>query len=103
MAPWRPAIVETVAATGSGITQLWQTILAHRDWLGSSGGLMENRKRRAGARLDQVLALRLIEILRRLHHGETYRRVQEAVERGELDPSTAADQLLGEVGLASRE
>jgi LAO/AO transport system kinase len=94
MERWRPAIVGTVASAGSGVDELWQTVLAHRGWLEGSGGLISTRKRRARAQFDQVLAARLNRILRDLDHGQAYRQVQEALDRGELDPAAAADQLL---------
>ena len=40
---WRPPIVDTVATNGSGVAELWEAILAHRDYAEHHGVLAERR------------------------------------------------------------
>src|SRR4051794_4209685 len=48
---WTPPIVDTVAAKGEGITELWQEVRRHRAHIEASGEL----ERRRGARLTEEL------------------------------------------------
>lgn len=91
-ADWVPPIVETVASVGTGIPELWEAIRAHRDHLGPAG--MEARRRnRRRTELESALA---VELRRRaITVADAAPELVTAVERGELDPWTAAVQLAG--------
>ncbi len=41
---WVPKVVQTVAASGSGIRELWEQIVAHRQYLASTGAGYERRR-----------------------------------------------------------
>ena len=47
---WTPPIVETVAPTGEGITELWNAIASHRGYLERDGRLEVRRAERARRR-----------------------------------------------------
>ncbi len=92
---WKPPIVSTTAASGEGIDDLVSQLDAHRAWLGSSGE--GDRRRHARAR-EEISAIALTEIRARmggLPGDERIDGLASRVAAGELDPYSAADELLG--------
>ncbi len=100
-ADWKTPIVSTVATTGEGISELTAKIDAHWSWLSSSG----ERERRRHARAREEVAAIAVAALRRqmgrLPEGNGLDELAGRVAAGELDPYTAADQLVG--GLVTRQ
>lgn len=99
--PWRPPIVETVAAgdgaaagAGAGIDALWAAIDEHRRHLESSGELAARRRARLGEELRRVLTAQLLAQAEALAGGEAFDGAVEAIARGDLDPYEAAGRLL---------
>jgi LAO/AO transport system kinase len=91
---WRPRIVSTVASTGHGIDDLIEAIASHRAWLSEGGRLEAKRSARLCDELVGILSERVVERVRGLRAGEDFARVQAAVASREVDPWTAADELL---------
>lgn len=91
-ADWVPPIVETVAATGKGLAELWEAIRSHRGHLGA-GGLALRRQRRRRTDLETALAAVLRE--RAVTLAASDGGLLAAVEQGEVDPWTAAARLAG--------
>jgi LAO/AO transport system kinase len=91
----RPLVLATSAVTGDGVAELWEAVVARRERLLESGGLEARRSRSAGS---EVVALATARFRHRLEasirEDEGMRTLVEAVERRELDPVTAADELL---------
>ncbi len=92
---WRPPIVETVAATGAGIDDLWTEIARHRAYLVGSGRLVERRRDRLGTELRRVLTARLRRQVDELTAGPGFAAAVAALVDGRVDPYDAADELLG--------
>jgi LAO/AO transport system kinase len=99
----RPAIVATSATTGDGVDELWSAIGRVRATHGARGS---NEERRRLVATREVVGLATARLRRRLEgaireDGEL-RELVQAVERRELDPSSAATRLLeltsGETG-----
>ncbi len=91
---WRPPVLRTVASTGAGIDELATALDRHHDWLAAGGGLADRRRRRAAAEIE---ALILAAVRSRLGRSGAGGRLDEQAGRvvaGELDPQSAADQLL---------
>jgi LAO/AO transport system kinase len=91
---WKPPIVATTAATGEGIDDLVNRLNAHAAWLDESGEL--ERRRVARAR-DEISALAVAELRQRLGAlpGESrLEKLAAEVASGQIDPYTAADQLI---------
>ena len=91
---WTPPVVKTVASTSDGVDALVEAIDEHRAWLVASGELAVRRVRRAR---DEVEALAVALLRRRLEAGEGSQRLTQAAEQvasGELDPHTAAERLV---------
>jgi LAO/AO transport system kinase len=91
---WLPPIVKTVATIGEGVEALRGRIEEHRTYLHASGSYAERETTRAASILDQVLCQQLKTALTaRLSDGQLARLVT-AVANRELDPYSAAQQLL---------
>jgi LAO/AO transport system kinase len=91
---WKPPIVSTTAATGDGIGDLAAAIGKHQDWLADSGSLAERRCARAR---EEISAIALAELRRRMGGLPGESRLDELADRvtaGELDPYSAADELI---------
>lgn len=94
-APWRPPIVDTVAASGQGIDELWEAIESHQRFLDDGGALAERRRHRLGNELRRILDARIAgEVAGLLQAGDG--DVVRAVSEYRMDPYTAADLLVSE-------
>ena len=89
-----PAVVTCSGLTGTGVDDVWQRVLDHREHLGADG-LAE---RRAHQQLDFAWALVRDELEHRLRRSDAVRRVRAEVRdlvlRGELPAVAAADRIL---------
>jgi LAO/AO transport system kinase len=89
-----PAVVTCSGLTGTGVDDVWQRVLDHREHLGTDG-LAE---RRAHQQLDFAWALVRDELEQRLRRSDPVRRVRAEVRdlvlRGELPAVAAADRIL---------
>ena len=92
---WRPPIVKTIAVKGEGVDEVVEQIELHGAWLASTGQLEVRRRRRAA---DEVEAIALTVLRGRmgdLHGNDTLDGLATRVVAGQLDPYTAADELVG--------
>jgi len=96
---WRPPIVSTIASAGEGVTALWDEVGRHRAYSERSGQLAERRRRRLIDELHEVLIRRVEWQVQQLEGGEAYQQLKRAVLDGQVDPYSAADELLGKLGL----
>jgi LAO/AO transport system kinase len=94
-AAWRPLVVQATATSGAGVDAVWQAIIDHRRHLETSGQLAEQRRQRARDEIARMVAARLAERSREVTSGDQAAELAEALARGETDPWTAADELLG--------
>jgi LAO/AO transport system kinase len=94
---WQPAIVKTVAARGDGIEELVAAMDRHREWLGASGRLDAKRRLRAADEIEAIAVTALRERMGDVRGGELLDGLAGRVVSGELDPYTAADQLVDSV------
>src|SRR5207244_2228096 len=94
---WRPPVVKTVATSAQGTDDALAAIEAHRRFLVANGLLERRRRDRRRAEILRVVESkardRALDLIRR---GGRLDELAERVYRGELDPSTAADELLTE-------
>jgi LAO/AO transport system kinase len=91
---WRPPIVTTIAVKGDGIGELAAEVDAHWSWLASSG--QRDARRRARAR-EEISAIAVAELRQRaggLPGGSRLDELAARVAGGDLDPFTAADELV---------
>ncbi|WP_375546518.1 methylmalonyl Co-A mutase-associated GTPase MeaB [Actinophytocola gossypii] len=93
---WRQPIVRTVATTSQGADDLVSALDAHHDWLVAHGDLARRRATRARREVEAIAVRELRARLSGVGGGETLDRLATRVAAGELDPFTAADELIGE-------
>jgi LAO/AO transport system kinase len=91
---WRPPIVETVATDGRGIDELWDAVLAHRAFLETDGRLDRRREARLRDELRAIVHERLGARVEEICSGDRFDELVTQVAARELDPHTAADELL---------
>ncbi len=94
---WRPPILSTVATDGTGVTELWDAVLAHRAHADASGQLAERRRFRLREELREIVAQRLGRRAREICSGQRWDELTEAVVSRSTDPWTAADEMLAPV------
>jgi LAO/AO transport system kinase len=90
---WRPPVLETVATTGQGVAELVETIGRFR--ARSAAAHAERRHLRSEFRLRELVSRRFMDRLERdvLAPGEL-RTIADRVASREIDPYTAADELV---------
>ena len=93
---WRPPVLCTTATTGAGVGDVWQAVVDHRAHLAAVGELQARRRRRAAEEVTRLVAAQLLDKARVVTTGPRAAELAEAVASGDVDPWTAAEELLGE-------
>jgi LAO/AO transport system kinase len=92
---WRPPVLTMSALHGSGLAELWETVLKHRQVLTDAG---EFEARRRAQQVDWTWSMVRDTVLDRVLSHPAVRKIRTEVERqvrdGELTPALAAQQLL---------
>jgi LAO/AO transport system kinase len=98
---WRPPILKTIATNGEGVPELVEAIWNFRSH--SEATRSARRQRRSEFRLRELVSQQFMEHLERgmLKPGELAAMVERVAAR-EIDPYTAADELLA-IGLTRAE
>ncbi len=91
---WRPPIVSTVASRGEGIDDLVAEIDKHREWLDGSGELDRRRLRRVRDEIEAIAMTQLRQRFGDLHGDARLDTLAQKVLAGELDPYSAADDVI---------
>ena len=106
---WRPPIVKTVAADGTGLGDFAEALAKHRSWLTETGQLEVRRKARIATEIEAVALGTLRARFNAYRHqggaqsggagtssgeGGRLQELADEVYRGLLDPFAAADELL---------
>jgi len=94
---WRPPIVKTVAARGQGVDELVEALEKHRAWMDEHGELAGRRRRRAAQEVETIAVTALRQRFGDLRGDQRLDALAERVAAGELDPYTAADELVAGV------
>ncbi|WP_319436440.1 methylmalonyl Co-A mutase-associated GTPase MeaB [Mycobacterium sp. RTGN5] len=94
---WRPPVLTMSAIEGTGLRQLWDTVLAHRDLLTKAG---EFDARRRAQQVDWTWSMVRDAVLDRVLSHPAVRAQRAEIERqvrdGELTPALAAQRILDE-------
>jgi LAO/AO transport system kinase len=91
---WRPPIVKTVAAKGQGVDELVEALEKHRAWMDEHGELALRRRRRASQEVETIAVTALRSRFGDLHGDRRLDALAARVASGDLDPYTAADELI---------
>src|SRR3954462_9369122 len=93
---WRPPVLTMSALHGTGLSELWDTVLEHRQVLTDAG---EFDARRRAQQVDWTWSMVRDAVLDRVISHPDVRRIRHDVERrvreGELTPALAALEILG--------
>jgi LAO/AO transport system kinase len=96
---WRPPVLTMSALHGQGLTELWDTVLKHRQVLTDAG---EFEARRRTQQVDWTWSMVRDTVLDRVLNNPAVRKVRAEVERqvrdGELTPALAVQQILDAAG-----
>ena len=95
---WRPPVLAVVATERTGVPELWDTVLRHREHLVATGELAARREFRLREELREIVARRLEQRAREIVTPERWSTLQADVLDRRLDPWAAADEMLGGVG-----
>lgn len=95
---WRPPVVRAVAARGEGVDDVVAAIAKHRAWLSEHGQLQARREHRASVEVEQLALHTLRARIGSLRHGTALPALAARVAAGDLDPYTAAADLLADLG-----
>ncbi len=95
--PWKVPIVQTEAVDGTGVDELMEKLLAHREHIEQEGTLVERRRRNLRS---EVLAIATGRMRRKLEtriegDGAFEALIDDVVAR-RIDPASAAATILGE-------
>ncbi|KAA0111854.1 methylmalonyl Co-A mutase-associated GTPase MeaB [Mycolicibacterium sp. P1-5] len=92
---WRPPVLTMSAVEGTGMVELWETVLKHRDVLSEAG---EFDARRRAQQVDWTWSMVRDAVLDRVLNHPAVRSQRSEIERqvreGELTPALAAQRLL---------
>ena len=96
---WRPPVLTMSAIEGHGLTELWETVLKHRQVLTEAG---EFEARRRAQQVDWTWSIVRDTVLDRVMSHPGVRGIRDEVERrvreGELTPALAAQEILDAAG-----
>ena len=95
---WRPPILQTSAVSGEGVSELWNTVLAHREFIMASGKLTQRRSFRLREELRAIVERRLELRAREICSGEKWDGLEQQVLNHTVDPWAAADDMLKGIG-----
>jgi len=92
---WSPPVLTCSAVTMKGLSDIWQTILDHKQKLESAGELKEKRRKQA---LDWLWALVEEGLLERFYRNPAVEKslpeIIKAIEGGQTAPTVGAHRLL---------
>ena len=92
-ADWKPEVVETIATKGEGIDDLWTAIEKHRAYQEERGLLEARRRRRVEREIREIVAERFRQRVD-LEGRDLLTALTDQVTARELDPYSAADELI---------
>ena len=91
---WRPPILQTTATSGEGVEELWNVVAQHREHSTTTGLLQRRRSFRLREELREIVERRLEHRAREICSGSEWDALQTKVLENQLDPWTAADDML---------
>ena len=95
---WKPPIVLTEAVQDEGVAELWDKVAEHRAYLEEESLLDERRRRNLAGEVFAVASARAKAHLEQAVEGDPeLQRVLEEVQKRELDPLTAVQEIMEKV------
>ena len=92
---WRPPVIVAISETGEGVDKIWQSTQEHKLFLHSSGLLLERRKFKIQAELEELVASIARDNLKTsMENSEQVQKIFNQVVEHKLDPHSAAQGLV---------
>lgn len=91
---WQPPVLKTVASTSEGVADVVDALEEHAAWLRESGELERRRVRRARSEVETLALTTLRRRWGSVDEGDRLDVLAVAVVAGEIDPWSAADELV---------
>ncbi|SKW74323.1 Putative kinase ArgK [Mycobacteroides abscessus subsp. massiliense] len=92
---WRPPVLTMSALENSGVSEMWDTVLRHREVLTEAGEFGAKRRRQ---QVDWMWAMVRDAVLDRVLNAPDVKAaradIEQQVREGTLTPALAAEQLL---------
>ncbi|HYD09549.1 MAG TPA: methylmalonyl Co-A mutase-associated GTPase MeaB [Acidimicrobiales bacterium] len=95
MGDWLPPILDTVAAKGEGVSELWDAVAQHKAHLSSTGGLSARREGRLSEELREIVARTLEARAYALTGDARVATLRDDIAARRIDPYDAADEIIG--------
>ncbi len=93
---WTPPILMAVASRGDGVSETVDAVVAHWNYLETSGTLEERERARVVRELRMILQNTALDVVRGRVPQEQRLKIVEEIRARRLDPYTAAERLLGD-------
>lgn len=90
-AAWRPPIAQTISTQNKGMESVWELVQKHDHYLKESG---EGERKKTRILQEEVLEVVHYELMRKIEKQQKHGSWREQIERREIDPYTAASQIL---------
>ena len=90
-APWRPRVLTSSAQEGTGIVEVWDTVLEYRGVLGD--GILEHRQKQSAVWFENLLKEQVWNRFL-LENQPQMGRMLERVQKGDLTAPRAVEELL---------
>jgi LAO/AO transport system kinase len=91
---WKAPVLATVAETGQGVPELIDKMLEHRAWQERSGNLEVRERKMAADRIRSIATGILLDGILDPTRNDGFEVAVEQVRKREVDPFTAARQLI---------
>jgi LAO/AO transport system kinase len=91
---WKAPIVKTIASKGTGIDEVVEKIDEHREWMDSSGTRERRRQNRAESEVEAITLEQMRQRIGDVRGGDALPELAKRVVAGEIDPYTAADEMV---------
>lgn len=100
---WPPAIVLTEAIHDKGTEELMQAILAHKEFLVSSGGMQIRRRERARLELIEATEGLIKDSINKIDRGDYLERLVDKLVEGKTNPRRAALEIARRLTIGSNK
>lgn len=95
---WRPPVVKTIAKNDQGVDALVDRLLEHLQFLRETGRWEKFRQKGAANKVRELVEQKAVRrIMDQASSSGMLEQITTAVSQRELDPYTAADQMLGQI------
>ena len=97
---WKPRVLKTIASANKGIPEVWDAIMAHKEFLdkNSSEYYRELERRKQKTELMELIKQRVVESVYKMldDSGELDKYIEGLISR-RLDPFSVSDEILEKV------